>query len=79
MHPERVVIARVSSIVAAVVAITIVIATVVVAATVGAFRSLLLGHLLPDVKIVIICSGGHPRAWATIVRVIATPIVLRLG
>jgi hypothetical protein len=79
MHPERVVIARVSAIVAAAVAITIVIATVVVAAAVGAFRSLLLGHLFPNVKIVIISSGGRPRARATIIGVIATPIILRLG
>jgi hypothetical protein len=78
MHPERVVIARVSSVVAAVVAITIVIAAAVVAATVGAFQSLLLGHLFPNVKIVIISSGGHPRARATIVGVVAIPIVLRL-
>jgi hypothetical protein len=43
MHPERVVIARVS----AVVAITIVVAAAVVAAAVGAFGSLLFGHLFP--------------------------------
>jgi hypothetical protein len=85
MHPERVVIARVSAVVAitiviaAVVAITIVITTVVVAAVVGVFGSLLLGHLFPNVKIVIISSGGRSRARATIVGVIATPIVLRLG
>jgi hypothetical protein len=58
MHPERVVIARVSAVVTAVIAITIVV--VVVAAAVGAFGSLLLGHLFPNVKIVIISSGGHP-------------------
>jgi fucose permease len=87
MHPERVVIARVSAVVAvvvvAVVAITVVIAavvaTAVVAATVGAFGSLLLGHLFPNVKIVIISSGGRPRARATIVGVVTIPIVLRLG
>jgi hypothetical protein len=73
MHPERVVIARVSAVVAAVVAIT-----VVVAAAVGAFGSLLLGHLFPNVKIVIIFSGGRPRARAMIVGVVAIPIVLRL-
>jgi hypothetical protein len=54
MHPKRVVIARVS----AVVAITIVVTIVVVVAVVGAFGSLLLGHLFPNVKIVIISSGG---------------------
>jgi hypothetical protein len=73
MYPERVVIARVSTIVAAVVAI------IVVAAAVGAFGSLLFGHLFPNVQIVIISSGGRPRAWATIVGVVAIPIVLRLG
>jgi hypothetical protein len=41
MHPERVVISRVSIIVIATVA------TVVIAAAIGAFRSLLLGHLFP--------------------------------
>jgi hypothetical protein len=75
MQPERVVIARVSAVV---VATTIVVAAVV-AATVGAFGSLLLGHLIQNVKIVIISSGGRPRARATIVGVVATPIVLRLG
>jgi hypothetical protein len=79
MHPERVVIARVSTVVAAVVAITIVVAAVVIAAAVGAFGSLLLGHLFPNLKIVIISSGGRPRAGAMTVGVIATPIVLRLG
>jgi hypothetical protein len=69
MHPERVVIARVSAVVAA----------VVVAAAVGAFTSLLLGHLFPNVKIVIISSCGRPRARATIVGVVAIPIVVRLG
>jgi hypothetical protein len=79
MHPERVVIARVSSVVAAVVAITIVVSTVVVAAAVGSFGSLLLGRLLPNVKIIIISSGGRPRAGATIIGVVSIPIVLRLG
>jgi hypothetical protein len=74
MHPERVVIARVS----AVVAITIVVAAVVVAAAVRAFRSLLLGHLFPNVQIIIISSDGRPRARATIVGVVTIPIVLRL-
>jgi hypothetical protein len=79
MHPERVVITRVSAVVTAVVvAITIVIVVVIVVAAVGAFGSLLLGHLFPNVKIVIISSGGRPRARATIVRVVAIPIVLRL-
>jgi hypothetical protein len=47
--------------------------TAVVAATVGAFRSLLLGHLIPNVMVVIISSGGRPRTRATIVGVVATP------
>jgi hypothetical protein len=55
MHPERVFIARVSTVIAAAVAITI-----VVAVTVGAFGSLLLGHLFPNVQIIIISSGGRP-------------------
>jgi hypothetical protein len=79
MHPERVVIARVSSVVAAVIAITIVVATVVVAAAVGSFGSLLLGHLFQNVQIIIIFFGERPRARATIIGVVAIPIVLRLG
>jgi hypothetical protein len=78
MHPKRVFIARVSSIVTVVVTIIIAVAAVVVAATVGAFGSLLLGHLFPNVQIIIISSGGLPRARATIVRIITIPIVLRL-
>jgi hypothetical protein len=82
MRSEWVVIATVSTVfatvVAAVVAATIVVAAVI-AAAVGAFGSLLLGHLIPNVKVIIISSGGHPRTWATIVGVVATPIVLRLG
>jgi hypothetical protein len=82
MQSERVVIAIVSTVVAtfvaAVVATTIVVA-VVVAAAVRAFGSLLLGHLIPNVKIVIISSGGRPRTRVTIVGVVATPIIFRLG
>jgi hypothetical protein len=55
MQSEWVVIAIVSTVVAAVVATTI-----VVAAAVGAFGSLLLGHLIPNVEVVIISSGGRP-------------------
>jgi hypothetical protein len=62
MQHERVVIARVSVIITAVVATTI-----VVPAAVGAFGSLLLGHLIPNLKIFIISSGDRPRARATIV------------
>jgi hypothetical protein len=79
MHSERVIIVRVSAVVVAVVAITVVVIAVVIAAAVGSFGSLLLGHLFPNVKIVIISSSGHPRARATIVGVVAIPIVLRLG
>jgi hypothetical protein len=67
MHPERVVIARVSTVVVAVVAIIVVAVVVAVAAAVGAFGSLLLGHLFPNIQIIIISSGGLPRALATIV------------
>jgi hypothetical protein len=76
MHPERVVIARVFT---AVVTMIIVITAVIVAAAVGAFGSLRLGHLFSNVQIIIISSGGRPRARATIVIVVAIPIVLRLG
>jgi hypothetical protein len=79
MHPERVIIARVSAVVTAVVAIVIVVAAVVVATAVRAFGSLLLGHLFPNVQIIIISSDGRPRSRATIVEVVAIPIVLRLG
>jgi hypothetical protein len=71
MQSEGVVIAIVSTVVAAVVATTIVVA-------VRAFGSLLLGHLIPNVEVVFISSGGRPRARATIVGVVATPIMLRL-
>jgi hypothetical protein len=53
MHPERVVIARVS----AVVAITVVVAAVIVAAAVGALGSLLLGHLFRRLP----TSSGYDR------------------
>jgi hypothetical protein len=79
MHPERVFIARVSAVVTAVAAIIIVVTGVVVTATIGAFGSLLLGNLFPIVQIIIFSSGGHPRARATIVRIVAIPIVLRIG
>jgi hypothetical protein len=68
MHPERVVITKVSAVVAAVVAII-----VVVAAAVGAFGSLLLGHLFPIVQVIVFPSGGRPRARATIIGIVAPP------
>jgi hypothetical protein len=77
MQSEGVVIAIISTIVTAIVATTIVIAAFVAIVTVvvGAFGSPFLGLLIP---IVIISSGGCPRARATIVGVVATPIILRL-
>jgi hypothetical protein len=84
MQSEGVVVAIISTIIPAVVATTIVVTAIVVivavvAAAVGAFGSPLLGVLIPNVKIVTISSGGRPRARATIVGVVTTPIILRLG
>jgi hypothetical protein len=70
MQSEGVVVAIISTIVVAVVATTIVVAVV---AVVGAFGSPLLGLLIPNVEVVIISSGGRPRARATIVGGVATP------
>jgi hypothetical protein len=78
MQSKGVIIAIVSTVVATVIA-AVVTTTIVVAAAVRAFGSLLLGHLIPNVEVVIISSGGRPRARATIVGVVATPIILRLG
>jgi hypothetical protein len=78
MQSEGVVITIISTIITAVVATTIVVAAVA-AAAVRAFGSLLLGHLIPNVEVVIISSSGRPRARATIVGVVTTPIILRLG
>jgi hypothetical protein len=74
MQSEGVFIAIISTVVATVV---VVVAIVVVA--VGAFGSPLFGLLIPNVEVVIISSSGRPRARATIVGVVATPIILRLG
>jgi hypothetical protein len=76
MHPKRLVITRVSVVIVAVVAIIVV---VIVAATVGAFESLLLGHLFPIVQMIVFPSDGRPRAQATIIGIVAPPIVFRLG
>jgi hypothetical protein len=54
MQSEGVVITIVSTVVSTVVA------TIVIAAAVRAFGSLLLGHLIPNVEVVIISSGGRP-------------------
>jgi hypothetical protein len=78
MQSERVIIAIISAIITTVVATTVIVAAVV-AAAVGAFGSLLLGHLIPNVEIIIVSSSDRSRARATIVGVVATPIVLRLG
>jgi hypothetical protein len=67
MHPERVVIARVSAVVA------IIVAAIVVATAVGDFGSLLLGYLFPIVQVIVFPSGGRPRARATIVGIVAPP------
>jgi hypothetical protein len=81
MQSEGVFIAIVSTVVTAVVATSIVVAALVAIVTVavGAFGSPLFGLLIPNVEVVIISSGGRPRARATIVGVVATPIILRLG
>jgi hypothetical protein len=83
MQSEGVFIAIVSTVVATVVPTSIVVATFVVTAivavAVGAFGSPLFGLLIPNVEVVMISSGGRPRARATIVGVVATPIILRLG
>jgi hypothetical protein len=55
MHPERVVIARVPAVV-----VVAFVATVVIAAAVGAFGSLLLGHLFPIIQVIVISYGGRP-------------------
>jgi hypothetical protein len=73
MHPKRVVIARVAAVIVAI------IAAVVVDAAVGAFGSLLLGHLFPIIQVIVILTGGRPRARATIIRIVIPPIVFRLG
>jgi hypothetical protein len=80
MQSKGVFIAIVSTVVSTVVATSIVVAALVaiVTVTVGAFVSPLFGLLIPNVEVVIISSDGRPRARATIVGVVATPIILRL-
>jgi hypothetical protein len=80
MQSERVIITIISTIIPAVVATTIVVAAfiAIVVVTVGAFGSPLFGLLIPNVEVVIISSSGRPQARATIVKVAATPIILRL-
>jgi hypothetical protein len=75
MQSEGVFIAIVCTVVTTVVATLVAIVTVAV----GAFGSPLFGLLIPNVEVVIISSGGYPRARAMIVGVVATPIILRLG
>jgi hypothetical protein len=81
MQSEGVFIAIVSTVVTAVVTTSVVVAALVAIVTVavGTFGSPLFGLLIPNVEVVIISSGGCPRAQATIVGVVATPIILRLG
>jgi hypothetical protein len=73
MHPGRIVIARVSAVVIAIVA------SVVVAAAVGSFGTLLLGQLYPIIQVIVFPSSGRQRARATIVGIVTPPIVFRLG
>jgi hypothetical protein len=76
MQSEGVVVAIISTVVTTVVATSIVVAfATVVAVAVGAFGSPFIGLLIP---IIIISTGGRPRARATIVGVVAIPIILRL-
>jgi hypothetical protein len=81
MQSEGVFIAIVPTVVTAVVATSIVVAALVAIVTVavGAFGSPLFGLLIANVEVVIISSGGHPRARATIVGIVVTTIILRLG
>jgi hypothetical protein len=68
MQSKGVFIAIVSTVVTDVVATSIVVAALVAIVTVavGASGSPLFGLLIPNVEVVI-SSGGHPRAWATII------------
>jgi hypothetical protein len=79
MQSEGVVVAIISTIIPAVVATSIVVTIFAVVAAVRAFGSPLLVLLIPNIEVVIISSGGRPRARATIIGVVATPIILRLG
>jgi hypothetical protein len=75
MHPKRVVIARVTAVIVAAVVVTV----VGVTATVRAFESLLLGNLFPIVQVIILPSGGRPRARATVIGVVTPPVIFWLG
>jgi hypothetical protein len=77
MQSEGVFIAIVSTVVATSIVVAALVAIVTV--TIGALGSPLFGLLIPNVEVVIISFGGHPRARAAIVGVDATPIILRLG
>jgi hypothetical protein len=72
MHAERVVVAGVVVVVA-------VAAVVGITDAVWTFWSRLFRHLLLIEAVLVIPSGGCPRAWAAVVRVITPPIILRLG
>jgi hypothetical protein len=75
MQSEGVFIAIVSTVVTAIIATSIVVAALIAIVTVavGAFGSPLFGLLVPNVEVVIISSGGRPRARATIIGVVAPP------
>jgi hypothetical protein len=77
MQSEGVFIAIVSTVVTTSIVVAALVAIVTIA--VGAFESPLFGLLVPNVEVVIISSGGRPRARTTIIGVVATPIILRLG
>jgi hypothetical protein len=82
VHPERVVIASVFAVVVAVVVVivsAVAVAAVVVASAIGAFGSLLLGHLFPIIQVIVISFDGRPRAQATIIGIVTPPTVFRLG
>jgi hypothetical protein len=71
MHPARVDIARVVAVVS-----TVVVAAVIgVTAAVRAFGSHLFGHLFPIVEVIVLASGGCPRAQAKVIGIV-TPHVI---
>jgi hypothetical protein len=71
MQSEGVFIAIVSTVITTSIVVAALIAIVTIA--VGAFGSPLFRLLIPNVEVVIISSGGRPRARATIVGVVTTP------
>jgi hypothetical protein len=56
------------------------VATIIgITAAVRTFGSLVLGHLFPIVEVIVLPSGGRPRAWATVIGVVTPPIIFWLG